>query len=115
FRHAVVARPGAVVLMPLPYVALERRLGVELELMDVDVLAEILLERTDEPRMAHQKAEHLVEGVRGKGGARRAGLLAPDLLALGFQDRFALDAQQRDLLLGEAIGDEGEALVGEGF
>ena len=51
-RHAVVARPGAVVLVPLPDVALERGLGVELELVDVDVLAEILLQRADQPRVA---------------------------------------------------------------
>ena len=101
--------------MPLPDVALERRLGVELELVDVDVLAEILLERPDQARMAHQQAEHLVEGVRGKGGARRAGLLAPDLLAVGIEDGFALDAQQRDLLLAEAIREEDEALIVEGL
>ena len=56
FRHAVVARPGAVILMPLPDVALERRLGVELELMHVDVLAKELAERFDQPRMAGQAA-----------------------------------------------------------
>src|SRR5580693_7348208 len=50
-RHAIVARPGAVVLMPLPDIALECRLGVELELMHVDVLAEQLAQRLDEPRM----------------------------------------------------------------
>ena len=102
-RHAVVARPGAVVLVPLPDVALEGGLGVELELMNVDVLAEILLQRLDQPRMGDQQAEHLVEGVRGEGGARRAGLLAPDLLPVGFEDLLGLDAQQRDLLLGEAV------------
>ncbi len=92
-RHAVVARPGAVVLVPLPDVALEGGLGVELELMDVDVLAEILLQRPDQPRMADQQAEHLAEGVRREGGARRAGLLAPDLLAVGLEDLLALDAR----------------------
>ena len=84
-RHAVVARPGPVVLMPLPDVAFEGGLGVELELMDVDVLAEILLQRLDQPRVPRQQAEHLAEGVRGEGGAWRAGLLAPDLLAVRFR------------------------------
>ncbi len=58
--------------MPLPDVALERGFGVELELMHVDVLAEELAQRFDQPRMAGEQAECLVEGVRGKGGARRA-------------------------------------------
>jgi hypothetical protein len=71
-RHAVVARPGAVVLVPLPHVAFEGCFGVDLELMNVDILAEQLPQRLDQPRMACQQTERLVEGVRGKGGARCA-------------------------------------------
>ena len=65
--------------------------------------------------MAHQQAEHLAEGVGGEGRSRRAGLLAPDLLAVGLEDLLALDAQQRDLLLREAVRQEDVALVVEGF
>src|SRR5262249_46755537 len=113
--HAVVASPRAVILVPLPDVALECRLGVELELMDVNILAEILLQRFEQARVLHQQSEHLVEGVRRERGARRAGLLAPDLFAVGLEDLLALDAKERDLLLREAVGHEDEALLVEGL
>ena len=114
-RHAVVARPGAVVLMPLPDVAFEGRLGIELELMDVNILAEILPQRFDQPRMAAEQTKHFVERVSGECRARRAGLLAPDLLAVEFQDRFGVVAQQRDLILGKAVREEQIALLVELF
>ena len=113
-RHAVVALPGAVILVPLPDVALEGGLGVELELVDVDLLAEQLPQRLDQARMARQQAEHFAEGVRGEGGARGAGLLAPDFLAVELEDVLGFHAQQRDLFLGEAIGEEDVALFVEG-
>ena len=40
--HAVVTRPSALILMPLPHIAFGRRLGLELELMNVDIFAEPL-------------------------------------------------------------------------
>ncbi len=101
--------------MPLPDVALEGGLGVELELVDVDALAEQLHQRFDQPRMARHHLEHLVELVRGKGGARRAGLLAPDFLPVELEDVVGLDAQQRDLFLGEAVREEDVALLVEGL
>src|SRR5205823_3031463 len=104
-----------VVLVPLPDVALESGLGVELELMDVNVLAEILLERADQPRVADQQAKHLAEGMGREGGARRPGFFAPDLLAVGLEDLLALDAEQRDLLLRKAVRQEDIALVVEGL
>src|ERR1700683_4897352 len=70
-RHAVVARPSAVILMPLPDIALERGFGVELELMHVDFFAEELAERLNEARMTCQEAERLVESMGGESGARR--------------------------------------------
>src|SRR5215472_138483 len=81
-RHAVIARPGAVILVPLPDIALERGFGVDLELMHVESLAKHLLDGADQPRMTAEEAEPLVVGVRGKSGPRRAGLLAPDLPAV---------------------------------
>src|SRR5665213_1499488 len=41
-----------------------------------------LLDRPDQPRMVAEQAERLVVNMRGEGGARRAGLLAPDLGAV---------------------------------
>src|ERR1700690_2637199 len=64
--------------------------------------------------MARQQAEHFAEGVRGEGGARGAGLLAPDFLAVELEDVLGFHAQQRDLFLGEAIGEENVALFVEG-
>ncbi len=111
--HAVVARPGAVVLVPLPELAVERRLGVDLELVHVDRLAEQLLERLDQARIGAQQAEGLVVGVGGEGGARRARLLPPDLLALGPQDRLGFGAQHANLFAREALGQKDVALLVE--
>ena len=101
--------------MPLPDVALEGRFGIELELMHVDLFAEQLAQRLDHPRMAGEQAERLVEGVRGKGGARRAGLLAPHFLAVEFQDRLGIVAQQRDFFLAKTVREEQIALLVEFF
>ena len=83
--------------------------------MDVDALAEQLHQRLDQARMARQQAEHLVELVRGEGGARRAGLLAPDFLAVELEDVVGFRAQQRDLVFGEAIREKTVALLVEGL
>ena len=99
-RHAVVALPGAVILVPLPDVAGEGRFGVDLELVHVDLLAEDLLDRIDHARMRAEQAERLVVEMRGKGGARRAALLAPDLGAVGVVDVHRLARQEVDLLAG---------------
>src|SRR5262249_35759564 len=96
-------------------VALERGLGVELELMDVDVLAEQLAERLDQPRMTSEQPERLVEGVRRKGGARRAGFFAPHLLAARVPGCLRVAAQQCDLFLGKAVREEQIALLVEFF
>ena len=56
-RHAVVARPGAVILVPLPDIAVEGRLGVDLVLVHVELFAEQLLDRLDQPRMRRPAAE----------------------------------------------------------
>ena len=93
-RHAVVALPGAVILVPLPDVAGEGRFGVDLVLVHVDLLAEDLLHRLDHARMRAEQPERLVVEMRGKGGARRAALLAPHLGPLGVVDAFRLARQQ---------------------
>ena len=63
--------------------------------------------------MGGQQAERLVEGVGGEGGARRAGLLAPHLLAIELEDRLGIVAQKRDFLFAEAVRKEQIALLVE--
>src|SRR5262249_9463813 len=65
--------------------------------------------------MAGEQAECLVECVRSKGGARRARLLAPDLLAIELEDRFGVIAQKRDFLFIETVLKEQIALLVEIF
>ena len=52
--HAVIARPGAVILMPLPDIAFEGRFGVDLVLVHVELFAKDLLDRLDQPWMRAQ-------------------------------------------------------------
>ena len=101
--------------MPLPDVAFERRLGIDLELVDVDPFAEQLHERLDQARMVRHQAKSFVVGVRGKRGARSAGLFAPDFRALALEDGFGFAAQNCNFFLGEAAGEKQEALLVESF
>ena len=110
-RHAVVARPGAVILMPLPHVAFESGLGIELELVDVDVLAEDLPHRLDQPRVPGEESEYIAEGMRGEGRSRRAGFFPPDLLPVERKDALGFVAQKRDLFLAETIREEEKTLL----
>ena len=76
-RHVVVVEPRAVILVPLPDVAVERGLAVYLELVDVNAVAEDLLRGFDQARMAAEPAVSVVVGMRGEigahGGAAGAG------------------------------------------
>ena len=81
--------------------------------MHVDVFAEQLAQRLDQPRMAGEQAKRLVEGVGGEGGARRAGLLAPHFLAIELENRLGFVAQLRDFLLGKTVRKEQVALLVE--
>ena len=65
--HQIVVAPGAVVLVPLPDVAFERRLAVDLELVHVDRFAEQLLHRLDHAWMAREPRERLAVQMRGEG------------------------------------------------
>src|SRR5204862_2891338 len=84
----------------------ERSRCLDIYLMDVDALAEKLLKLIYQTRMMGEQPEGLAVGMRGESSARRAGLLAPDLLPLRLEDRLGLRAQQHDLAFGEAIGEE---------
>jgi hypothetical protein len=111
--HLVVARPGAVVLVPLPDLAVEGGLGVDLVLMHVEAAAQQLLDRRDQARIGAQAAEGLVVRMRGEGRTRDAGLLAPDLLAIQLEDLLGLVLQQLHLFRVEGLGEEKPALAVE--
>src|SRR5712675_3666057 len=111
--HAVVALPGAVILMPLPDVTGEGRFGVDLVLVHVELLAEDLLDRIDHARMRAEQAERLVIEMRGKGGARRAALFAPHLRAVVIVDAHGLLRQQGYFFRAEQLGQEQPALAVE--
>src|ERR1700704_1501452 len=64
--------------------------------------------------MAHHP-EGFIVSVRGKGGAGRAGLLAPDLLAIGPENSVGFAAQNCHLVFGEAVREKHVALLVEGM
>ena len=106
FRHAVIAMPGAEILVPLPNLAVEGGFRVDLVLMHVELLAEQLFDRADQPRMGAKQTEGLVVGVRGERSTRRAGFFAPYLRPVGIINRYGFLPQGSNLLGGEAIGEE---------
>jgi hypothetical protein len=107
FRHEVVVHPGAVVLVPLPDVAVEGHLSVDLELVHVHVFPEDLHDGIDHAGMARQPREGLAVHVRGEIGAHHvAGLLAHVLgPALRVQARH-LVGEELDFLRREERGKE---------
>src|SRR5262249_36638099 len=87
----------------------------DLELVHVDLLAEDLLDRLDHARMSTEGTEGLVVEMGGKGGARRAALLAPHLGAIGVIDIHRLAGEEIHLFLAEQFGQEQPALAVEEF
>src|SRR5262249_48714404 len=83
--------------------------------MDINAFAEHLLQRLDQARVMRHQPEGLVVGVGGESGARRAGLLAPDLLAIAPENLVRFAAQNRDLLFGEAVREKHVTLLVEGL
>src|SRR5215472_6188898 len=69
--HVVVALPGSVVLVPLPHVAIERHLAVDLELMHVHRFTEELHDRFHHPRMSSEPREWSAVQMRGEIRAHR--------------------------------------------
>ena len=63
--------------------------------------------------MAGEQAERLVVQMRGKGGARCAGFLAPDLGPLLAVDGFGLGAQDGDFVVRECFRQEKPTLAVE--
>ena len=105
--HVVVVDPGAVVLMPLPLLAFERGLGVDLELVHVDVAAEDLLHGLDQARVRGEPAVRFVVRLASERGARHAAaLLAHDLLPFQLEDLVAVLAQHAHFVGREPVGKE---------
>src|SRR5471032_421851 len=112
--HVIIGFPGAIVLMPLPDVAVERGLSVDLELMDVGLVLEELLGRLDEAGTVDQRLEHRMIGVHGEGGAHHvAGLLAHILFAALLEDAGDLRLQDRRFLGREVVREEEIAFLVE--
>ena len=79
-RHQVVIQPRAVILVPLPDVALKGHLAVDLELVHVQRLAQQLFHGLNHARMACQLGKGLAVHVRGKVGAHRVLALLADVV-----------------------------------
>src|SRR5439155_25296023 len=112
--HLVVGVPGAVVLVPLPDVSVERLLAVDLELVHVHVFAEQLRDRLYHAGVARQLGERVAIHVRRKIGAHHiAGLLADVLWpALSVEPR-NLVGENFDFFRLEQAGKEEIALAVE--
>ena len=67
--HEVVVFPCAVVLMPLPHIALKRHLAVDFELVHVELFAEQVLNRLDHARMTPKASKRRAVHMRGEVGA----------------------------------------------
>ena len=100
--------------MPLPHFAFEGGFGIELELVN-DVFPKQLSQWLDQAWMPRQQAKYLTESMGGKGRARCPSLLAPHFLAVELEDILGLCTQQRDLVLGETIGEKNVAPLVEGL
>ena len=51
-RHQIIIEPRAVILMPLPHIALKRHLAVDFELVHVKLFTKQIFHRLDHPRVA---------------------------------------------------------------
>ena len=74
----VVLAVGRIVLVPEPDVAVERRLAVDAQLERVDLLAEQLLHRVEQPRVPDHVVVEVAVEVRVEHAARRAAVLLED-------------------------------------
>ena len=100
--HVVIGLPGAVVLVPLPDVAVESLFAIDLELVHVDRLAEDLRHRVDHAGMASELGEGLVHQMGRKDRANRVrAFFANHFLALLAIERRHFGEQHRHFLLAE--------------
>src|SRR5262249_55067430 len=115
-RHVVVALPSAVILVPLPNVAVESHLAVNLELVHVNRLAEELCHRLDHSRVAREpgdrSAVHVRRGIRAHGIAAFLAHVPRPLLCV---ERRYFVREHLDLRRREMAGKEKVAVAFEVF
>ena len=97
--------------MPLPDIAGELRLGVDLVLMQVDAFAIHLHQRLNQPGMAAKRVENGRVTMNGEGGTRGSVLLQINLIALQGEQTVRFPLQDVDLFLREVIGQEQPAFI----
>jgi hypothetical protein len=97
--------------VPLPDVAVEGGLSVDLVLVDVNGPVEELHDRLNQARMTPQASKRLVVGMGCEGGANRfAILLTPDLVALHREEPRQFPLEEIDFFAEEQIGQKHPAL-----
>ena len=99
--------------MPLPDVAGELGLGVDLVLVEVARLPPQLHQRLDQARVTTEKVESLMQPVAGEGGAGRAVLFQIDLVALQLEHLVRGAFQRIHFLFREIVRNENPAFVTE--
>ena len=110
--HVVVALPDAVVLVPLPDIAVKGSLAVQLELMNIDIAAQQLPGRFQDPGVADKAAIDIVVGMGGKGGAHHVAALLPHDLGAAFgKYRRDFAFQDRQFLHVEQVRDKDETFI----
>ena len=78
--YPVLSVVGGEVVVPLPHVPRERRLGVHLDLLDVERFSEELPGRLDEARMPRGARVDLASKVQAHGRAHRVAFLLAEVL-----------------------------------
>ena len=94
-RHFIIAFPRAVILVPLPYGTIERRLGVDLVLVHVKLTIENLGHRVNQTGVRTETAKRFVVLVRGKRRPCDTIRLTPHFLAVKRVNGFSFALQQR--------------------
>ena len=115
-RHAILLVVGGEVVVPLPDVAGEGLLGVHLDLLDVEVIAEDLFRGLYEARVAHEARVDVAALVQGHRRAHGVVLLLPEVFrpAFGEQSR-QVRFQRVDLVKREHGRQDEEPVVLEPF
>ena len=110
--HEVIVLPRAVVLVPLPHIAVEGHLPVDLELVHVHGLAEDLDHRLDHAWMPGEAGEGMAVEMGGEVGPDRVAPPLADVLrpALGVEAGHLVE-EHADLFRGEQTGKEQPSLA----
>ncbi|MNL71682.1 hypothetical protein D3C87_1968780 [compost metagenome] len=85
--------------MPLPDIAVERSLGVDLELMHVHLAVQQLPRRIDQAWMAGHSGEYFIEGMSGEHGAHHTAFFLDHFVAVHLVQRWKTGFHQCGFLL----------------